>query len=315
MSTYEYHERPPWPDSFNPVAQALNQKRSSVMFYPWMNVNPNQPSPFWGVPPAPQPNAIPPVFSQLGDLGQFIQSMQQSMQDTMQNRPTEFVNGYALEDLIRSFSMAPLMGMLPGLNTATAANELPNFADFGNTMPAWGTQGSNPPALGLLREYQEDWHQFIRLRQEYEAAMRTFGDLFRNFAQRASEKFTALVSADAPDSDFETLYRQWIDCCEAEFQAIAKTPEFSSRLADVINSSLKFTHLNHQIQERLASLRGQPTRGEIDNLQRENFEAQSKINALEEQLLKLEAKMSGKRKVAPRPRSQAAKTKRTRKEK
>ena len=265
------------------------------MFNPWANFNPSQPFPMWGQPPAAPPNFNSPVFAQLFDLGQFMQSMQSAMQ----NQAPGGANMAQLEELIRTFSSAPMLGALPG---ATLPKWPPwtNQPDLNSLMPPWGTSIPDAPALGITREYQESFHQLSRQRQDCDAAMRAFGELFHDFARRASENFANTAMAKDSEPDFDVLCRKWIDCCEKEFQAIAQTPEFSTRLGDVINSQLKMMQLTHRLQEEMAKLQGQPTRGELDSLRRQNTQAQVKIDALEKRLQQLESSQRKPAKRAPR---------------
>lgn len=252
----------------------------------------------WGQTPVSPPNLTPPVFTQLFDLGKLMQSMQGEMQQPVPG----VANMQQLEDLIRAFSTVPMQSAFPAA-VLPQMNPWSNLPDW-NTLSTstWNNQPPNAPALGITREYQEDWQRLISLRQDYEAATQSFGELFRDFARKASEKFASLVTEEYLESDFDTLCRQWIDCCENEFQAIANTPEFASRLGDVINSNLKMMRLSHRMQENLTQLQGLPTRGELDSLHQKNMAAQEKIAALEQRLQQLEAKQKTKPKGAPRTR-------------
>ncbi len=258
------------------------------MFNPWINMQPSQTFPFWGQPPAAPSNISPPVFAQLFDFG----SLMQSMQDAMQSQVKDTGQMRQMEDLIRSFSAAPLMAGLPGA-VMPQQNPWASFFSASDLTSAWNPQTINTPALGITREYQEDWTELTNLRQDHDTALRSFGDLFQDFTRRAGESFVASVSADDAQ-DFSVLCRKWIDCCEKEFQTIAQTPEFSERLGEMINTNLRLLQHSNRMQEKAAELQGQPTRGELNEMQRRNVEAQKRIDALEERVRQLESSKTTK---------------------
>ncbi len=226
----------------------------------------------------------------------------QSMQDAMQQSVPGAVNMQQLEELIRMFSTVPMQGAFPAA-VLSQNNPWSTPPDWNNMIAStWNVQSPNAPALGITREYQEDWNQLVALHQDCAAATRSFGELFQDFARKASDKFASLVTAADSDLEFDALCRQWIDCCENEFQTIAQTPEFAARLGDVINSNLKVMQLSQRMQEKTAQLQGLPTRGELDSLHQKNIAAQGKIDSLEQRLQQLEAQQKAQPKSRPRAR-------------
>ncbi len=225
----------------------------------------------------------------------------QSMQETLQNPQAGSNYVRQMEDLARTLSATSLLGGLPG---ASLPHSFPwaHFQNMGGSIPAFNPQPANPPALGIAREFQEDWNKLTVLQQEYSTALRAFGELFDDFARRANEKFINSISSDKEATDFISLCRQWIDCCEIEFQSIAQTADFSSRLGAMINTSLRLTRHTHRIHENLAKLQGQPTRSELDELHLRNAQAQTKIDRLEERIQQLESAKPSKRKSPSRSR-------------
>ena len=269
------------------------------MFNPWANLNPNQQLPFWGQ-PVPPSNFMPPLFDQLFDLGSIMRTIQQAA--PAQTASTDHMK--QLEEMIRAFSAAPLFAglpnaMLPQQNTWAG---LLNFGNTGATTPFWSPKSVNPPALGIGREFQEDTTRMNELHQQYNRATQEFRELFEDFVQKASETFLASLTDTKEQPDFGALCRKWIDCCEDEFQSKAQTPEYSTRLGNMINAYLRMTRHSNSMQEKLAGLYGYPTRSELDNLHRKNVQAQIKIEALEKKIIQLESNLKPQPKSASRRR-------------
>ncbi len=266
-------------------------------------MQPNQPFPFFGPAPAAQSSFVPPVFAQLFDFGSLMQSMQKVTQGQVPDSST----ARQMEDLIRMFSATPFMTGMPN-PVIPQQNPWVNLFGQAGTLPTWNSPVSQTPALGITREYQEDWAQLSELHTEYESALREFSELFQDFSRRASEAFTVSISTADGEQDFSTLSRKWIDCCENEFQTIANTPEFAARLGDLINANLKLIQHSNRIQEKMAVLQGQPTRGELDELHRKHFESQLEIDTLKARIRQLESSSKPKPKSVPRKRRTAKKT-------
>lgn len=267
------------------------------MFNPWTNLNPNQQFPFWGQ-PASLPGFTPPLFNQLFDLSNVMRTIQQAAP----NQTADTAQMRQLEEIIRSFSAVPLFAGLPGASVPQQ-NPWTSFFNIGNSgamTPTWNPQNANAPALGIGREFQEDWTKMMALRLKYDNATQEFRGLFDDFVRKASENFVSSLSDVKDQQDFRSLCRKWIDCCEDEFQLIAKTPEYSTRLGKMINTHLRLMQHSNEMQEKLAALHGYPSRGELDNLHQKNVQTQAKIEELENKIHQLESKLKPKTKSAPR---------------
>lgn len=269
------------------------------MFNPWAAMNPNQQFPIWGQ-PATASSFMPPPFAQLFDLGSIIQTIQQAAP----NQAASADHMRQLEEMIRTFSASPLFAGLPGaaLPQQNPWVHLFNLSNSPGAMPNWQPQGMNAPALGIGREFQEDWTRLTEYRRQYENAAREFSELFEDFVRKASEKFLSSLSEPNGQQDFGSLCRNWIDCCENEFQSTAQTAEYSTRLGKMINACLHLMQHSNRMQEKFARLHGYPTRSELDDLHKKHVLAQARIEALESKLQQLESNLKPKPKSAPRRR-------------
>ncbi len=241
------------------------------------------------------PPAMPPVFKQLFDFGNL-------MQELAQNKDTDTHIKRQLEDLVHLLSSTPFMFEVP---TAASFIDNPwaNLFSANAMMPTGQLSMSKVPALGLTREYQEEWMEFHHLQQVYSTALANFNQLFREFGRRASEVFLSLITKTEQTLDFHTLCHQWVDCCENEFQEIAQTAEFAKRLGELMNAQLQLARHSNRLQDRWSELQGQPTRGELDELRQHNSVTQAKLDGLEKRLLELEkSHASSRRKRPPKQR-------------
>ena len=246
------------------------------------------------MPPMP-PGLSPPVFAELYNLGNLMQSLQ----NPAFNQAAGTNSLRQMEDLIRTFSQGPLFAGLPGANLPQQNPWLGAFNNSAAT-PPWNMNTQNAPALGIGREYQEDWRTLTGLKSDYDDALRAFGELFQDFVKRASEAFYSANTSATEQTDFSALCRKWIECCENEFQSFANTPEYSTRFGRLLNAYLRLLQHTNRMQDKLAELSGQPSRRALDALNRKGAEAQARIEVLEQKIQQLESAAKANRKRAPR---------------
>ncbi len=266
-------------------------------------MQPSQPFPSWGMSPGIQPDFASPVFAQLFDFGSLLRLLQEAAQ----NQAADAQAKRRMEEWIRTFSAftVPPMSGAP-VPAAHQQNPWANLFNLNQPQSIWNLPIPDAPALGITREYQEDWNRLLRLRQDCDTAFWNFSELFQEFSKRVSESFVDSISSANEAMDFRALSRKWIDHCESEFQVIAQSSEFSDRFGQLINANLKLLRHGNRIREKFAGLQGQPTRGELDVLQRQNLEAQMKITALENRIREMESSIASPRKNKPKTRKSDA---------
>ncbi len=254
------------------------------MFNPWDPFNPNQFSTNWGQQHSNPP--IPPVFAQLFDLSKFISSMANPTNNPLLNQ----FNTKFLEDLIQNFSLQPFLSNFPQTSAFLQNYQPLNTSNLQNPAIAWLSNLPQAPALGITREFQEDWTELSRLMHRYEISQREFIKLLQSFVQSATESYTSILTNATELQDFDALCRKWIDCCEVEFQKISSTEDYSVKFGQMINDQLRLMRHYANIQENQAKLNRQPTRTELDELHRKNAEAIARIAQLEKTVEKLSDK-------------------------
>ena len=265
---------------------------------------------FWGQPPPPNPadmfamwsNAfapqrMPPVYAQLFDFGNALNSMYESSQA----QGAGSFNANSLQEMIRQFSFNPIFS---GIHPGTAPTEFnPLMAGFAPaaTFP-WGQTNVRMPALGIGRETQEDWSELASLQRDYAEAARAYLELYQTFAQRAGQRFQETLAASNDEASFSNLCRKWIDCCETAFQEIAVTDEYSQIFGNMINTAMRLLRHANRMQEKGAAAARQPSRGELDEIYRKNGESTESIKQLQIAVRDLEQRIEKLQKKAPQRR-------------
>ena len=254
------------------------------MFNPWANLSPTDPLSMWNAAPPATAPSMQPVYAQMYELGNAFRSICESMQ----GQTPSTINPQQLEQMVRQFSFNPVLQTFP---QAPALGQVNNpwgqFFDSGKAFQNWNLQTGQPPALGIGREFQEDWSKWVQLNQEYDSATRAFMDIFQSFVRNAIERFMQSVSGIEEAVEFEAVVRDWIDCCDNEFQQVASQPEYAGKYGRMINSYLRLLQHSNKMQEQFQTMQGQPTRTELDRLHQALKQARTEIDTLQEKVREL----------------------------
>ena len=243
---------------------------------------------------APGPPAVSPIYSQLYELGNAFRSMY----DTVQTQGASSVNRQQLDEMIKSFAFNPFIAGLP-VSTPTQNNPWVNPFPTGSSAPTWNASMVQMPALGIGREYQEDWTLLLKYQQEYASALQGYVNIFQGFTRSAGEQFIQSISNTDEELGFEDMYRKWIDCCEVEFEKVAFTSEYAVCFGKLIDSYIRLLQHQNKIQEKTSRSQGQPTRSELDRLHQQNSQANSQIDRLNETIRDLQLRLAQVEKPKP----------------
>ncbi len=256
------------------------------MFNPWATQVPTDLYSMWSKAwPTPPPTSS--VYSQMHELGDaffavFKAGQNQSDQTTRQQQ---------IEQMVRQFTINPIMSTFPATTGFASHNPWQQLFGQNSTLMDSRLTGNHPPALGIGREYQEDWSKLLRLQQEYESALRKFTTVFDKFTLAASERFIESISDFDENTGFEEVCRRWIDCCDSEFQKIASTQDYCVAYGALINAYMRLLRHGTKIQEQCATMMGQPTRTELENLHLKNKQASAQIENLSLKIQDLEKRV------------------------
>ncbi len=256
------------------------------MFNPWVTQDPADIYSMWS---KAWSNTSPPssVYAQMHELGNAFRSMFEAGQDPSDHA----VRQQQMEQMVRQFTMNPILPNFPSMTEFTNLNPWQQFFDQSKTLMGSTSTVGQPPALGIGREYQEDWTEFLRLQREYESAFREFTAVFEKFTIGASERFIESLSEVDENTGFEDVCRRWIDCCDDEFQNIAGTKDYCVAYGNLINAYLRLLRHGTKMQEQLTGMMGQPTRSELDSIHLKNRQAGTEIESLNLKIKDLEKRL------------------------
>lgn len=268
------------------------------MFNPWVTQNPADIYSMWS---KAWSNTTPAssVYAQMHELGNAFRSMFEAGQASSDQATRQ----QQIEQMVRQFTINPILPNFPSMTEFTNFNPWQHFLDQSKVLMGSASTGSQPPALGIGREFQEDWTEFLRLQQEYDMALREFTVMFEKFTLGASERFIESISDIDENTGFEDMCRQWIDCCDAEFQKIASTQDYCVTYGNLINAYMRLLRHGTKIQEQFATMTGQPTRTELDNLHLKNRQASTKIENLNLKIQNLEKSLKSAQTSQRKPTS------------
>ena len=124
----------------------------------------------------------PSVYSQMHELGNAFRTFFDTAQDQSQQTAQQQI----LEQMVKQFTINPTIPNFPTPPTFADPNQLGNLANLGANWLNPQMPSAQPPALGIGREFQEDWSELLRLQQEYGTAVREFTEVYNKFVQAAS---------------------------------------------------------------------------------------------------------------------------------
>ena len=257
------------------------------MFNPWTQPNPTDIYSMWSKAWGANTPQASPVYAQMHELGNVFRSIF----ETMQAQSQQPFNPLQLEQMVRQFTINPILPNFPSPMMQTSQNPWQQFFDPNRTWSDPGTSMKQPPALGIGREYQEDWTEYLKLQREYDTALREFLEIFQKFTSSAAERFVESLSDIDENTGFEDVCRQWIDCCDSEFLKVAVTPEYCTAYGNLINAYLRLLHHSSKMQEQFSTMMGQPTRTELDDLHLKNRQAKTEIEELNQKVQDLEKRL------------------------
>ena len=246
-------------------------------------------------PAATQQQELVPLYSQLFNFGDAFRSFYEELQ----KQGLESLSSEELEKFIQSCS---LNAGFPNPGATLFQQNVPWFSAMNLPFAMGGFDATQPaqlPALGLGREWQEDFSKYHEMQAELAKAAREYAKQYEHYMQRVGERFKdALQEEDLGELSFEKLGSIWIDCCESEFQEIASTKEYSVAYGGLINASMRLRKHANEMQEKTARLMNIPSREELNTLHQSNMALKQQLNDMQAHITALEAEISNLKKAA-----------------
>ncbi|MFH0343633.1 MAG: class III poly(R)-hydroxyalkanoic acid synthase subunit PhaE [Chromatiales bacterium] len=132
------------------------------------------------------------------------------------------------------------------------------------------------PAVGYMREWQEQTQAGMRLTMDYQQALQEYVHAHGRLGVDALERLAAKIIEGAEQGrEINTLrevYDLWVDCGEAAYSAFVFTEEYADIYARLVNALMALKHHNQTAVDEVAESLNLPTHQEITTLQRRQQE-------------------------------------------
>lgn len=156
------------------------------------------------------------------------------------------------------------------------------------------------PAVGHVREHQEQFQTLAKLTLDYQQALHdysvTFGEIGVKCVDALQQQVRERVEQGKQIASLRELYDLWVDSCEEAYAAHVNTDQYVALYGRLVNSVMALKRHGGMMDDETLGALNMPTRGEIDTLHGRLHEMRweekalrGEINAMKDQLEKLAA--------------------------
>ncbi len=132
------------------------------------------------------------------------------------------------------------------------------------------------PAVGYMREWQEQTQGGVRLTMDYQQALQEYVHAHGRLGVDALERLAAKIIERAEQGrEINTLreaYDLWVDCGEEAYSTLVFTEEYADIYARLVNALMALKHHNQTAVDNVAKSLNLPTHQGITTLQRRQQE-------------------------------------------
>lgn len=126
------------------------------------------------------------------------------------------------------------------------------------------------PAVGQMREQQEQAQTLARLVIDYQRALHdytaTYGEIGVKSVEALQQQLEQREANNEPISSLREMYDLWVDSCEAAYGEYVSTDKYGAIYGQLVNSLMALKrHGSMMVDESLGAM-NMPTRSEIDTL-------------------------------------------------
>ncbi|MGH8760645.1 MAG: class III poly(R)-hydroxyalkanoic acid synthase subunit PhaE [Burkholderiales bacterium] len=137
------------------------------------------------------------------------------------------------------------------------------------------------PAVGYLREWQEQTQGGVRLTMDYQQALQEYLQAHGRLGVDALERLAAKIIEHAEQGkEINTLrevYDLWVDCGEEAYSAFVFTEEYADIYARLVNALMALKHHHQTAVDEVAGSLNLPTHQGITTVQRRQQELRREI--------------------------------------
>lgn len=154
------------------------------------------------------------------------------------------------------------------------------------------------PAVGQMREQQEQAQTLARLVIDYQRALHDYTATYSEIGVKSVETLRQLLEqrdADKqPISTLREMYDLWVDSCEEAYGEYVNTDKYSAIYGRLVNSLMALKrHGSMMVDESLGAM-NMPTRSEIDTLHQRLQEVRRESKALRAEIESLRYEINSK---------------------
>ena len=158
-----------------------------------------------------------------------------------------------------------------------------SFAPFLAPLKKEAQSWLNLPAIGYVREQQEQHQKLAMATVEFQDAVGRYNALMLKSSQRSFAIFEDKLAARAePGRQIDSLrglYDVWVDAAEEAYAEIALSDEFRKVYGDVVNAQMRVRAQVQKEVERLGADLGMPTRSELNSVHKRLHELRQGAHA------------------------------------
>lgn len=153
------------------------------------------------------------------------------------------------------------------------------------------------PTLGYTREYEEKWRRGLKLWPEYQQAsfeyQTVIGDAWVLAFTRLGEKLVA-ISAEGgePITGLQQLADLWSQVADSAFTEIFHSEKYIHAQGKLANATMAYRIQQREMVESFSRFYDIPTRTEVDEAHRANYQQRREIRVLKRDLAAAQAQMA-----------------------
>ncbi|MBA2492988.1 MAG: class III poly(R)-hydroxyalkanoic acid synthase subunit PhaE [Gammaproteobacteria bacterium] len=160
------------------------------------------------------------------------------------------------------------------------------------------------PAVGQMREQQEQAQTLAKLTLDYQQALHdyvaTYGEIGVKCVEALQRLLEQRVADNQPVSSLREMYDLWVDSCEKAYGEYVDTEKYGAIYGRLVNSLMALKrHGTMMVDESLGAM-NMPTRSEIDTLhqrlhevRRETKQLRAEIESLRHEMEEARARTNG----------------------
>ncbi len=140
------------------------------------------------------------------------------------------------------------------------------------------------PAIGYMRENQEQAQILVKLIIEYQQALQdyaaTYGEIAVKCGEAMQRRIQQRVAKGGPVNSLREIYDLWVDSCEEAYGEYVSTDKYSEIYGRLVNSLMAVKRHGTMIVDEALGALNMPTRAEVDTLHRRLQETRREEKAL-----------------------------------